>query len=91
MFFADYHVYKSDENFHTVGSGASTNGNKFGTEWNAAITYNVNKSIMTKLEYGKYSEDDHYSLLGGPATDANANRGRIRDTEKIWLTAMYTF
>lgn len=97
MFFADYHVYKSDENFHTVGSGAATNGNKFGTEWNAAVTYNVNKNIMTKLEYGKFTEDDHYALLptatpaNTPLAIANANRGRIRDTDKIWLTAMYTF
>ncbi|MBA3695493.1 MAG: alginate export family protein [Methylotenera sp.] len=97
LFFADYHVYKSDENFHTVGSGALTNGNKFGTEWNTAVTYNVNKNIMTKLEYGRFTEDDHYALTsanlpGATATTiANANRGRIRDTEKIWLTAMYTF
>lgn len=97
LFFADYHLYKSDENFHTVGSGANTNGNKFGTEWNAAVTYNVNKNIMTKLEYGRFTEGDHYALTsanlpGATATTiANANRGRIRDTDKLWLTAMYTF
>ena len=61
------------------------------------MTYNVNKNIMTKLEYGKFTEDDHYALTaanlpGATATTiANANRGRIRDTDKIWLTAMYTF
>lgn len=97
VFFADYHILKSDEDFHTVGSGAATNGNKFGKEWNLAATWNIDKNWMTKLEYGKYSEDDHYALLATakPANNAtaiaNANRGRIRDTDKLWLTAMYTF
>jgi hypothetical protein len=96
LFFADYHVIISDENFHTVGSGASTNGDKFGKEWNAAVTYNVNKNIMTKLEYSKFTEDDHYALLAtavpvGATNIANANRGRVRDTDKLWLTVMYTF
>lgn len=96
-FFADYHVFHSDTDFHTVGSGAATNGNKFGTEWNTAVTYNVNKNLVTKLEYGRFSEDDHYSLLpvaavANTATGiANANRGRFRDTDKLWLTATYTF
>lgn len=97
VFFADYHVLKSDQDFHTVGSGAATNGNKFGTEWNVATTYNYSKNIMAKLEYGRFSESDHYALLptATPANNAtaiaNANRGRVRDTDKLWLTAMYTF
>lgn len=90
-FFADYHILDSDEDFRTVGSGTATNGNRYGKEWNAAVTYNYSSNIMTKVEYGKFTEDDHYSLLGGAATDVNANRGRIRDTEKLWLTVMYTF
>ncbi len=76
LFFADYHVFNSDVDFTKTTGGL---GNKYGTEWNAAVTYNVNKNIMTKVEYGKYSEDDQYSPT------------RIRDTEKLWLTAMYTF
>lgn len=87
MFFADYHVFKSDEKFNQVGGGF---GDKYGKEWNAAVTYNVNKNLMTKLEYGKYTEDDHYALLPAGNTVAG-NRGRIRDTEKIWVTLMYTF
>ena len=87
MFFADYHVLKSDERFNTVGGGF---GNKYGTEWNTAVTYNVNPHLVTKLEYGKYTEDDHYTLLAAADTTAG-NRGRIRDTEKLWLTVMYTF
>jgi hypothetical protein len=91
MFFADFHVYNSDTNFYTVGSGAAKNGDKFGTEWNAAVTYNVNKNLMTKLEYGQYSEDDHYAAGVNTANNTAGNNGRIRDTEKLWLTAMYTF
>ena len=97
VFFADYHIIKSDEDFHTVGSGAATNGNKFGKEWNVAATWNIDKNWMTKLEYGKFTEDDKYALLptatpaNNPTAIANANRGRVRDTDKLWLTAMYTF
>ena len=56
-------------------------GDKYGKEWNAAVTYNVNSNIMTKLEYGKFTESDQYK----------ATASRIRDTDKLWLTAMYTF
>jgi len=41
---------------------------------------------MAKIEYGKYSESDQYQPT---ATVAQASR--IRDTDKLWLTAMYTF
>ena len=78
VFFADYHQIKSDTNFNIVGGGT---GNKFGTEWNVATTYNYSKNILAKVEYGKFKEDDQYV--------ATANR--IRDTQKLWLTAMYTF
>lgn len=91
LFFADYHVFKSDEDFHTVGSGAATNGNKYGTEWNVAATWNIDKNWMTKVEYGRFSEDDKYGLLANTANNVAGNRGRIRDTDKLWLTAMYTF
>jgi hypothetical protein len=46
---------------------------------------------MTKLEYGKFIEDDHYAATPNVANNVAGNRGRIRDTEKLWLTAMYTF
>lgn len=91
LFFADYHLIDSDEDFNTVGGGANTNGSRYGKEWNAAVTYNVNKHVMTKLEYGKFTEDDHYAATPGVANNVAGNRGRIRDTEKLWLTAMYTF
>lgn len=91
LFFADYHVIDSDNRFHTVGSGNLRNGDRYGTEWNAAVTWNVDKNWMTKLEYGVYSEDDRYSQSPAATSTIASNRGRIRDTEKLWLTAMYTF
>lgn len=75
-FFADYHWLNSDKDFSKVGGGS---GDQYGTEWNAAATYNYSKNIMTKVEYGKYSERDQYAA------------GRIKDTEKLWLTASYSF
>lgn len=91
LFFADYHVIKSDDDFYTVGSGTKTNGDKYGTEWNVAATYNYSKNIMAKVEYGKYSESDHFAAAPNTANNEAGNRGRIHDTEKLWLTAMYTF
>ena len=83
LFFADYHVFNSDEDFFKVTGGK---GDKYGTEWNVSATYNYNKNIMAKIEYGKYSESDQYQPTA-TATQA----GRIRDTDKLWLTAMVTF
>ena len=83
LFFADYHVFNSDEDFFKATGGK---GDKYGTEWNVAATYNYNKNIMAKIEYGNYSENDQYQPT---ATITQANR--IRDTDKLWLTAMYTF
>lgn len=91
MFFADYHVLNSDEDFNTVNGGTARNGNRYGTEWNAAVTWNVDKNWMTKLEYGKFSEDDQFAAAANTISNVAGTRGRIRDTEKLWLTAMYTF
>ncbi len=91
LFFADYHLINSDEDFNTVGGGATTNGDKYGKEWNVAATWNIDKNWMTKVEYGKFTEEDHYAAGPNTANSIAGNRGRIRDTEKLWLTAMYTF
>jgi hypothetical protein len=91
LFFADYHWLKSDEDFHTVGGRAATNGSKYGKEWNVAATWTPNKNWLAKIEYGKFTEDDNYALLANTANNVAGNRGRIRNTEKLWLTAMYTF
>jgi Alginate export len=91
LFFADYHFINADDDFNTVGGGLKTNGNRYGKEWNVAATYNYNKNIMTKLEYGRFTEDDYYAPTPNVANNVAGNRNRIRDTDKLWLTAMYTF
>lgn len=75
-FYADYHWINADESFNKVGGGT---GNEYGTEWNASASYQYNKQVATKLEYGRFSEQDQYAA------------GRIKDTEKVWLTASYSF
>lgn len=77
-FFADYHWIKSDEDFTRVGGGT---GDQYGKEWNVAATYTYDKNLMGKVEYGAFKEDDPYK----------ATASRIRDTDKLWLTVMYTF
>ena len=92
LFFTDYHLINSDEDFNTIGGGAVTNGDKYGKEWNVAATWNIDKNWMTKLEYGKFTEEDRYAATPNvAATSVPGNRGRFHDTEKLWLTAMYTF
>ncbi|WP_235276203.1 hypothetical protein [Methylotenera sp. G11] len=73
---ADYHWLDSDRNFNTGGGGS---GDQYGKEWNLAASYSYNKNLLTKVEYGKYSEHDQYAA------------GRIKDTDKLWLTLLYTF
>jgi hypothetical protein len=90
-FFADYHWLDSDENFHTVGGGMAANGDRYGKEWNVAASYAYNANISAKVEYGKFTEGDHYALLANTADSTTGNRGRFRDTDKLWLTLMYTF
>jgi len=75
----EYHIIKSDEDFQDAGIGI---GDKYGKELDLAATYTY-KKWMSKVEYAKFREDD---VLTG--TGANA---RKRDTEKVWLTVMYTF
>jgi hypothetical protein len=77
---SEYHIFKSDEDF-TTPAGADT-GDKYGTELDLAAAYTY-KKWMGKVEYAKFNEDD---VMTG--TGANA---RKRDTEKLWLTVMYTF
>ncbi|KQT41724.1 MULTISPECIES: alginate export family protein [unclassified Methylophilus] len=91
LFFVDYHDISSDEDFFTVNGGATANGNRYGREWNAAVTWNIDKNWMTKFEYGKYTENDQYAAGPNAVTNGATNRARFQDTEKLWLTAMYTF
>jgi hypothetical protein len=85
--YSEYHWFKSDEDFAQVGGGT---GDDFGKELDFSVAYSYNKNIMTKLEYGRYTEGDQRSVAStGGVASATANR--IRDTDKVWLTAMYTF
>lgn len=86
-FLSEYHWFKSDEDFAKVGGGT---GDDFGREWDVSVAYSYNKNISAKMEYGRYTEGDLRSVAStGGAASATANR--IRDTDKLWLTAMYTF
>lgn len=54
-------------------------GNLYGREWDVSVAYAYNKQTTAKLEYGTFSEGDQYTA------------SRYRDTDKLWLTAIYTF
>ncbi|HSI95525.1 MAG TPA: alginate export family protein [Methylophilaceae bacterium] len=77
----EYHIFKSDEDF-TTPSGVGT-GDKYGTELDLAAAYTYQK-WMGKVEYGRFREDDELGATLAATT-------RKRDTEKLWLTVMYTF
>ncbi|MDI1308820.1 MAG: alginate export family protein [Methylotenera sp.] len=79
-FYAEYHVFKSDEKFATLNS---KQGDKYGTEFDASVAYPFTDKVLGKLEYAKFSEDDVYGSL--------TNAARKGDKEIIWATAMYTF
>ena len=83
---AEYHVYKSDEKFETLGSTAANRkfGDKYGTEFDAGVSYPFTDKILGKLEYAKFNEKDVY----GPTLKSGFRKG---DKEIIWATAMYTF
>ena len=74
----EYHRFDSDKGF-TSGSGT---GNYYGSEWDVSAAYAVNKQLVAKLEYGKFKEGDQYTF--------NAT-SRYRNTDQLWLTAIYTF
>lgn len=74
----EYHWFYSDQDFTKVTGGT---GDKYGTEWDVSVLYTYNKNLSAKFEYGTYKEDDQYL----------ATASRIRDTDKLWLTALYTF
>ncbi len=79
--YAEYHVFKSDEDFQSV---AGKLGNKYGTELDLSVTYPFTKEITGKLEYANFNESDVYGTT-------LQNAARKGDKEIIWLTGMYTF
>jgi len=79
--YAEYHVFKSDEKYQSLNGKF---GDKYGTEFDASVTYPFSKELMGKVEYAKFNESDVYgSNLKGAA--------RKGDKEIVWLTGMYTF
>ena len=80
----EYHVFRSDEDYRTLGDSASNfSGSKYGTELDLAASYTY-KKWMGKVEYAKFNEDEELGATPAAPT-------RKRDTEKLWLTVMYTF
>ncbi len=77
--YAEYHVFKSDEKFQSIGKLSD----KYGTEFDASVAYPFTDKILGKLEYANFKEDDVYGGL--------KNAARKGDKEIIWATAMYTF
>jgi hypothetical protein len=77
--YAEYHVFKSDEKFQSIGKFSDN----YGAEFDASVTYPFTANITGKLEYAKFMEDDVYGTLTGGA--------RKGDKEMFWATAMYTF
>lgn len=76
----EYHWINSDERFSTPNGL----GNQYGKELDLAISYTYTGNWLAKVEYAHFREDDIYGNSLAAAT-------RKRDTEKLWLTAMYTF
>ncbi len=71
----EYHWLDSDQPF---ASGSGT-GQRYGTEWDLAASYDFRKDLLGKIEYGQFTEKDRYTS------------GRYRDTRKLWVTMLYTF
>lgn len=77
----EWHRYDADEDF------ASLHGSKkdyYGSELDLAAAYNFTKQLLGKAEYANFREGDNY----GTTTAATS---RKRDTEKFWLTLIYTY
>lgn len=77
--YAEYHVFKSDEKYQSIGKL----GDKYGTEFDVSVLYPFTDKISGKVEYAKFNESDVYGSL--------TNAARKGDKEMFWLTAMYTF
>ncbi len=79
--YAEYHVFKSDESYQSLDGQF---GDKYGTEFDASVTYPFSKELTGKVEYAKFNESDVYGT-------SLQNAARKGDKEIIWVTGMYTF
>ncbi|HEU4708028.1 MAG TPA: alginate export family protein, partial [Methylophilaceae bacterium] len=74
----EYHIIKSDEDFAKAGGGT---GDTYGGELDLGVMYAWDKHLWFKAEYANFNEKDQLA----------AAAARKPDTEKVWLTVMYTF
>ncbi len=71
----EYHWFHADRAFALATGGTGTN---YGQELDLSASW-ARGPWMAKLEYARFREGDQYS------------GARKRDTDKVWLTAMYAF
>lgn len=71
----EYHWFQSDRAFALATGGTGTD---YGQELDLAASW-TRGPWMAKLEYARFREGDLY------------NGARKRDTDKVWLTGMYSF
>ena len=76
----EYHVFDSDVAYASTAG----NGTRYGSEWDVSLAYPFSKQLSGKLEYGRFREGAPY-VPGGDATK------RVRDTDKLWVTMLYSF
>ena len=72
---AEYHWFHSDRAFAVATGGT---GSDYGQELDLSASW-TRGPWMAKLEYARFREGEQYS------------GARKRDTDKLWLTGMYTF
>lgn len=80
QFSGEWHRFDSEVDFVTP----TGTGSHYGHELDLGATYVADKHWTGKLEYANFKEDN---ILG---STANATT-RKRDTEKVWLTVIYSF
>lgn len=74
----EYHWLDSDLPFAS-GTGTAT---RYGTEWNVSASYPFSKQLLGKVEAGSFREGAQYTATAS---------SRVRDTDKLWVTLLYTF
>ncbi len=74
----EYHWLDSDLPFAS-GAGSVT---RYGTEWNVSASYPFSKQLSGRIEAGSFRE-------GAPYTATATSR--VRDTDKLWVTLLYSF
>lgn len=74
----EYHWLDADVPF-VSGAGTAT---RYGTEWNVSASYPFSKQLLGRVEAGSFREGAQYTATAS---------SRVRDTDKLWVTLLYTF